>query len=588
MNVPGFSAPRAYRLRLIIGFTLVIAVLVGAWAWSLYAPLSGAVLSQQKYQLENVARAGAVALSASGDEQFAAILGRVAGSSAIRLTLVAADGTVLADTEEEAGTLANHGGRPEIRSALGGTTGSDVRLSGTQGIERVYVAVPLTLSGSPAALRASEPVARVASLSADARRTSLLVLLGIALVVAVAALVLSRAAARPVEMLVEAAGTMAAGDLTQPVPQDTGALQPLSHALANVREQLRERLSALETEQATLRTALDGLADGVLLLDDDRVELANRALPLMFRTPHGRLDGLTVAEVGLPAPVESAIIAHRDAETPVTVELGPDPFQRYHRMLVIPLGEAEVGSRTLVVIADVTDRMRLDVVRRDFVANASHELKTPTAGILLLAEMAEQAAADGNDAQAASFVTQISAEALRLRKLVADLLDLSRAENAPSTGEIADVRRAVDLALSGHRRAAAVKGLELVADLHAINGADVAVRCSTTDLAIALDNLLANAITYTDAGTVIVRVSADAGTVRVDVSDTGIGIPESDLERVFERFYRVDRARSRESGGTGLGLSLVRNVTEHAGGSVQIRSALAKGTTVTLLLPRAV
>jgi signal transduction histidine kinase len=146
----------------------------------------------------------------------------------------------------------------------------------------------------------------------------------------------------------------------------------------------------------------------------------------------------------------------------------------------------------------------------------------------------------------------------------------------------------VDLALAGHRRSAAKSGLELTADFTRIEGQDAVVRADPTDVAVALDNLLANAITYTERGHVTVRVAATEERVEIAVEDTGVGIPAKDVERVFERFYRVDRARARASGGTGLGLSLVRHVAERAGGSVAIESHEGVGTTVTIALPRVV
>jgi signal transduction histidine kinase len=151
---------------------------------------------------------------------------------------------------------------------------------------------------------------------------------------------------------------------------------------------------------------------------------------------------------------------------------------------------------------------------------------------------------------------------------------------------VADVRRSIDLAISAHHRSASGRGLGLTADLNAIRGEDVAVAMDHTDLAIVLDNLLSNAITYTETGSVRVSVSTDGADVIITVSDTGMGIPEHDRERVFERFYRVDRARSRASGGTGLGLSLVKNAVERAGGSVSIDSHIGSGTSVTVRLKR--
>jgi signal transduction histidine kinase len=275
---------------------------------------------------------------------------------------------------------------------------------------------------------------------------------------------------------------------------------------------------------------------------------------------------------------------------PLGRDVGPDPNGHWYRVTVLPLPDTASNApeeRRLVIVTDTTERMRLDRVRTDFVANASHELKTPTAGMLLLAESARTAGADGDDETAMAFLGQIENEADRLRRLVADLLDLSRLETTPQPGSIADVRRAVDLSMMAHRSSARLKGLALESDLTAVSGEDVYVLADPTDVAVALDNLLDNAVAYTEHGSVTVGVLAETARVCISVTDTGIGIPAHDLPRVFERFYRVDRSRTRVTGGTGLGLSLVRHIAERSGGSVDIVSQADKGTTVTLELPRA-
>lgn len=576
----------SYRLRLVLGYVLVVSVLAGAWAWSLYGPLTDAVIEQQQAHLQSVAQAGVVVIaeSSSAPEQ---TVRRLVANTDLRMTIVAADGTVLADSAEDPTGMGYHGGRPEIISALSGTIGRDVRRSATQGIEQMYVAVPATYHGARVALRVSESLAKIHQLSADARQTGLLLL---ALSVVLALIVAARSAtstARPVERLADAACAMASGDLASSVPGERGALEPLSAALAQLRTQMRSRIGELETEQKNLRAVLDGLDDAVLLLDGRQVRLVNRATTTMFRTPIAEMRGREIDVTGLPASLSSAIVEALDSDTATVREIGPDPLRRYLRMTVVPLGASEAAPRHLVVISDVTDRLRLDSVRRDFVANASHELKTPTAGILLLAESAAHASADGDTNQALAFLGQIEAEAARLRQLVLDLLDLSRLEGTTTEGSVTDVRQAIDLALAAHRRAANTGGLALETDFSTVETVDVYARTDSTDVAVVLDNLLANAIAYTETGTVRVSLAADDDAVTLSVSDTGIGIPAEDLQRVFERFYRVDRARTRDSGGTGLGLALVRNAAERAGGTVEIASKPATGTTVTVTLPRA-
>lgn len=576
----------SYRLRLVFGYLLVVTVLAGAWAWSLFGPLTDIVIEQQQAHLQGVAQAGALVLSDSTLPAERAIRELVADTD-LRMTLIAADGTVIADSAEEPASMENHANRPEVATALGGGVGRDVRRSATQGFDQMYVAVPATHEGEGAAIRVSESLSRIADISAGARRSGLLLL---AMSVLIALTVAVRAAhntARPVERLAAAAGRMAAGDLSLTIPSEKGALEPLSDALCELRSQMQDRIGDLVTEQENLRAVLDGLTSAVILLDDRRVRLVNRAATTMFRLMPGEIKDRDIAQIKLPASLSSAISSAIAEGSPVTRDIGPDPLQRYLRLTVLPLGAGSGSSRHLVLVADVTDRMRLDSVRRDFVANASHELKTPTSGILLLAESASTAAADGDTATALAFLGQIEAEASRMRGLVLDLLDLSRLESTADSSKTTDMRQAIDLSLSAHRRAALAKEIDLSADFSEVDGVDAYVRADGTDVAIALDNLLANAIAYTDTGSVSVALEADDEDVIVSVTDTGIGIPPEDLPRVFERFYRVDRARSRDSGGTGLGLSLVRHVVERSGGEIDIRSKPGSGTTVTVRLPRA-
>jgi two-component system phosphate regulon sensor histidine kinase PhoR len=503
------------------------------------------------------------------------------------VTVVAADGTVLADSAQDPSTMQNHATRPEIAAALSGRVGSDTRVSATLGVAQMYVAVPATLDGRRVALRVSEPLAQVSAIADQGRAAGLLLLAGAFVIALAVGLRLAATAARPITYLRDAAEAMAAGNLSAPVPVTGGELADLSLALTTLRDRMRATIGELEGGQATLRAVLDGLQDAVFVFENDRVTIANRAASTLFRAPAGGWKGAAPEDGGLPASLAAAVRAHLGRDEAEAGEVGPDPEARYYRVTAVPLNPSEAGPRTLVVIAEVTEVRRLDAVRRDFVANASHELKTPAATIQLLAEASDTAAADGDTAQALEFAGQMRSEAERLRHLVVDLLALSRLETAPVPGSITDVRAAIGNALAGHRAAATASGLALTFDESGVKGQDVYAAADPTDLAVALDNLLANAIAYTDAGGVRVRLTADRGEVAVEVSDTGVGIAPEHLDRVFERFYRVDAARTRSSGGTGLGLSLVRNAAERSGGTVEIASEAGRGTTVTIRLPRA-
>ncbi len=576
----------SYRLRLVLGYALIVAVLTGVWAWSLFGPLTQAAVEQQRSHLQTIAEVSALALGDTTATPAAAIA-PIVERTKLRVTLVSADGTVLADSAQAASTMENHATRPEIAAALAGRVGSDTRTSATLGIAQMYVAVPVGFAGRRAALRVSEPLAQVSAIAEQGRTTGLWLLLG-ALIIAVAIGVrLAATTARPVLRLRDAAEAMAAGDLRAPVPVTGGELAELADALVCLRDRMRTTISELEGGQATLRAVLDGLQDAVFVLEGDRVTIANRAASVLFKAPAAGWNGTALSETELPESLAAAVRARLSSEAPRSGEVGPDPEARYYRVTVVPLKPADAGPRTLVVITDITEIRRLDAVRRDFVANASHELKTPASAIQLLAEAADSAASDGDTAQALVFVGQMKAEANRLRHLVIDLLALSRLEKVPEADSITDVRAAIGNTLAGHRAAVAATGLTVTLDEAAVVGQDVYAAADPTDVAVALDNLLANAIAYTERGGVTVKLHADADSVIVEVADTGTGIPSEHLSRVFERFYRVDGARTRASGGTGLGLSLVRNAVERSGGTVAITSEVGVGTTVTVHFPRA-
>jgi two-component system phosphate regulon sensor histidine kinase PhoR len=576
----------SFRGRLVLGYALVVLLLAGIWAWSLYEPLTKAALDQQRSHLESIARVSAIALSETSASPAAEVRRLVRGTG-LRETVVASDGKVLADSGQDPSSMENHATRPEIAAALKGAVGTDARLSTTQGIEQMYVAVPSELRGELVAVRISEPLATIHAIADRARETGLLLLVAALAAAIYAGWRLSASATQPVLRLRDAAEAMASGDLHAPVPGGTGELGEVSASLLALRDNMRGTIAELEAGQAMLRAVLDGLQDAVFLFEGDRIELASRAASALFRAPATGWRGARLSETALPASLAASLRGLLASETTYRTELGPDPEGRYHRVTVVPLNPTDRARRTLAVIADVTEVRRLDAVRRDFVANASHELKTPASAIQLLAEAAGHAAEDGDTAEAMEFVEQIAQEADRLRRLVVDLIDLSRLERPPGGGSVTDLRAAVANSVTAHGPAATAAGLRLSLDQEAVADADVYTTADATDLAIALDNVLANAISYTERGSVTVRLSASDDTVSVAVSDTGPGIPAEHLPRIFERFYRVDAARQRASGGTGLGLSLVRNAAERSGGSVGVHSQVGVGTTVTIDLPRA-
>ncbi len=336
---------------------------------------------------------------------------------------------------------------------------------------------------------------------------------------------------------------------------------------------LREGLEALDEERRTMDTVLSSMEEGVVLIEPDgRVGLANAAVIRHLGAKPVVLPA--VFPLGLQEAVRKAAIDR----TAVTAEVETGAPSRWLRAAAIPVNE---DGMVLLVVRDVTEAKRLEAVRRDFVANASHELKTPTATIRAVAETISTARTD-DPAVTARFAEQLEREAIRLSRIVSDLLDLSRLETGSDLGEEVAIDQILDEERERFEEAAAQAAVELRIDAKPAGR----VRGSARDLSLLARNLVDNAIRYTKPGArVEVDLAKDEGHVVLTVADTGIGIPTRDLPRIFERFYRVDRARSRETGGTGLGLSIVKHIVENHGGTVDVQSELGRGTTFVVRLP---
>jgi two-component system, OmpR family, phosphate regulon sensor histidine kinase PhoR len=249
-------------------------------------------------------------------------------------------------------------------------------------------------------------------------------------------------------------------------------------------------------------------------------------------------------------------------------------------MRAFPLVDRGPTGRIVVTLTDITQRRRLEVLRRDFVANASHELKTPVAAVRALAETLLTALPDDPEA-GRQFAERIAREAERLDVLARDLLDLSRVERGTLDVEPVDLVGLVKEVLGGYEDLATERRVRLRSELQ-----QVSMRGDRAQLGLLLSNLLDNALRHTPAkGTVCVRLDAAESRALLQVADTGEGIPARELPRVFERFYRVDKARARQTGGTGLGLAIVRHVAEAHGGTVRVDSELGRGSTFTVALP---
>jgi two-component system phosphate regulon sensor histidine kinase PhoR len=360
-------------------------------------------------------------------------------------------------------------------------------------------------------------------------------------------------------------------------------LAGLANELGAITTRLRERLDELTEERDRAGQILDALDDGVLLLDGaGRLLVANPAARSWFGLPDDLRPGLPVKRVlGVPQ-VSTLAEQAAEARAPVVGNLTlvfPEP--RTLALRAFPLADRGPTGRIVVTMTDITQRRRLEVLRRDFVANASHELKTPVAAVQALAETLQTALPE-DPAAALRFAERIGREAERLDSLARDLLDLSRVERGTLDVEPVDLVGLVKEVAGGYAERAEERRIKLRTELQP----GVGVRGDRAQLGLLLSNLIDNALRYTPSkGAVCVRLDAAESRAVLQVADSGEGIPAGELPRVFERFYRVDKARTRQTGGTGLGLAIVRHVAEAHGGTVRVDSELARGSTFTVTLP---
>lgn len=401
---------------------------------------------------------------------------------------------------------------------------------------------------------------------------------------------LTRRLRRPLDALTAAAAKLAEGHSDQRVfAEGRDTIGELMRTFNGMSEQLDARMARLEEDREQLRTILSGMVEGVVALDSaQRIlyanERATQLLGLPWQTPVGR----RLWEVVRQRPLLDVVQRALDSSEPQREELnwnGPSVRSLTVHAARLP-GLPPRGA--VLVLHDTTELRRLERLRQEFVANVSHELKTPLSVIKVCVETLLDGAMD-DPHHRQQFLEQLHLQSNRLHALILDLLSLARIESGEELFDFqaVPVAEIVEACLERHRPQAEAKGQ--VFELVPSSGEEVlTVWADEEALEQILDNLLDNAVKYTpEGGHVSIRWQRDGEQVCLEVADSGIGIPPADLPRIFERFYRVDRARSREMGGTGLGLSIVKHLVQAMHGSVRAASRLGQGTTFTVCLPQA-
>lgn len=506
-----------------------------------------------------------------------------------RITCISPDGTVLGDSERDPKLMDNHRNRPEIRTALEGKNGTAVRYSPTLGSEMAYGAVPLLRDGEVViVVRVAFPMNEIIETAESVRNT----LLGIGALVAFFSVgvlvIIIKSRLRPLNHLLAGARRFSRGDFQYRIPGiKIAEFDHLARALNDMANQLDERIRSTVNERNERDAIFASMTEGVLAVDrDEKIISLNRSAMQLLNLEELPAIGREFREVFRYAELQFFLesILQSGGEHERIVHL-PDS-NRWLHFRCAPL--TTVGSNVMgavVVFNDITRLRKLESIRRDFVANVSHELKTPITAIRGFVETLLESASS-NETDVRNFLTIIERHTERLQELIDDLLLLARIEEDEEKKQIAfavvEVSTAVQNALHACQFSSMQSGVELKTSGHL----DSVLHCNQRLVEEALINLIQNAIAFSEPdSTVVIDVQRHDATLTISVIDSGSGIAPEHLSRIFERFYRVDKSRSRKGGGSGLGLSIVKHIMQIHDGEVLVESTLGVGSRFQLVFP---
>jgi len=575
--------------RILISYVLVILMVAGIAGFLVARQVRLHETQQIEESLLNSARLTAELPLAEMTKQVFH-LGRVARA---RVTVINARGDVLADSQSDAPHMEVHLNRTEVEEARLRGQGTSVRRSSTLGVDMMYVAVAIRdgeeIRGYVRMARSLQEV----EMAVKRMYASLYRAIGFALIPAfLLALLFTWKLSRPIREIRNYTRAIRRGDLPGTLLVDaSGELNQVAEDINYLVTEYREKIRLSHEEQGKLESALTSMVEGIVILDSgSRIESCNRGIEAILERPETEIQGRTLLEAFMNADLQKALDRFRRDRTPVLQEInfgGKQPLivdVSISAIQDLPDGE----EKTLLVFHDVTRLKKLEQMRTDFVANVTHEIRTPLTAIIGFLQTLLAGALD-NKETARKFLQTIANNAERLSRLVDDLLTLSSIElnEANLNLEPLPVDTLIPMVLPMVEAAAREKNIRLDVSLPQPVPNILADRDRAAQV---LMNVLHNAVKFTpDGGRVTVSARGDEKTtwVVLQVSDTGIGIPPRELPRLGERFYRVDKARSRELGGTGLGLSIVKHLMAAHGGEMQIDSTPGKGTTVSLLFRKA-
>ena len=572
------------RWRTVISFTLLILMCIMGISSYFYHFFNNSYIqgldSQTAEQAAMISSASEPYFASNTTDGIDTFVKTISQGIGNRITIIGGDGTVLGDSVEDPSVMENHASRPEVAAALSGKTLSIIRYSSTLGYDMLYTAVPIHAGSEIVGCsRVAIPLTTINSHLHYVLITIIWVSFLAALAAFLLALQLSKLTIDPVRKLTRMARKIADGDLNQEIEKASrGEIGELATAFNLMAAKIKEIIWLLGLDRDRMSAILSQMSDGIILIDSGgKITVVNEAAKEIFQISEESAVGRTFIEVvhdyELHGLVSKCIESKKECAGSVEIS----GTKQFLMAIATPLE----GAGCLLLLQNLTELKRLDVVKRDLSANISHELRLPIASIKALAETLAQGAID-DPSVAKEFLGQINAETDRLAQLVQELGDLSRIESGQSPlvkqnmgiGEV--IKRAAERIKPQADRAGLSINIDIASDLPP-------VAVDRDRIEQVLVNLMHNSIKFTQLGGITISAISAGDSLQVSVADTGVGISPDALPRVFERFYKADRARS--GGGTGLGLAIVKHIIEAHGGKVWTQSVEGKGATFTFTLP---
>jgi len=515
-------------------------------------------------------------------------LRQIANISGSRVTLVDAQGIVFADSEKEIAGMENHLNRPEIQEARLKGSGKSVRFSKTLGVDMLYVAVPIKKGAQVTGyFRLSRPLHDVQSMIEKVYQSIFLTIIIVSIVSLIIALFMSYKLALPISAVERFTERLRRGETQGSIILNTSdETKKLADNINYLVDELQNKIRVANEEKSKLMTALTSINEGVLILNtDEKIEFVSSSLANILAEQYGDVGGKTLMEAFRNVELQKVFQKFKQSHDTVSSEITLGNIDPVIMSVSISKVHGYPGEeKGMVVFHDVTRLKKLERIRTDFVANVTHEIRTPLTAVIGYLETLQAGALD-NTEDARRFIDIMLKQAQRLNRLVEDLMTISKIELGEINFHFEDVilQDVIGSVLPLMEAKAAVKKIRIV---NQVQAQMPQVRADRDRLSQVFVNVLDNAVKFTpEGGRVTIDAKEKAGGMVVSITDTGMGIPREEIQRLGERFYRVDKTRSRELGGTGLGLSIVKHLMLAHSGKMEIESQLGHGTKVSLFFP---